>query len=126
MIRQADIFQLRMERNGQVGHKRPGGGRPNHKTDLRAVVSGKAHTAGFGGGGVVHRKVDKDAGGADVFVFQLGIGQCGFTADGPVDGLELFIDKTVADQFGEDFEDALLIFWLEGQIGIFEITEDAE
>ena len=117
-ITDADVFQVGMGGDGDVGREGPGGRRPDHR------VPG----AGAPGGGDAgdHREVDVDAGRGLVVVLQLRLGQRRPVVEAPVDRLELAEDVAACHEVRQHVEDAGLVPRVERQIRVFPVPQDAQ
>ena len=110
-----DVVMFRADRDGQVGRESPWRGGP----DDHAGVGGENRA-----GGDFER--DVDGGGFFVFVFHFGFGQGGLRAVGPKDGAFAAVDEVFFDEDGEGAENVRLVGWIEGEVRVLPVAENAE
>jgi hypothetical protein len=115
------VFDLGVQRDGEVGGDRPGRGRPDD--DIERLVGGQAELLGLGGG---HEELHPDGDGDVVLVFDLRLGERGLEGDGPIDRLLAAVNEALLDEGGEGAEDV----GLEGRglrlVFVLPVGEDAD
>ena len=117
------VLKLAVEADGLVGGQSPGGGGPDHKVGLvhrDAVLC--QHTVG------VLRDMETDEDGIAVVltVLDLSLSQSGTAVRAPVHGLQALVDVALLGHLAKDLDLACLKLRLQGQVGVLEITDDAQ
>ncbi len=119
--RNRNVFILRMERDAEVGRKRPGRGGPDQAVD---VLSGQRR---IDRGGVrVQSKTNPNRWALVVLVFDFGLGQRRPVVDAPVDRLQSLIYIALVENVDERPGDHRLIGRIHRQVRIVPAAHDAE
>ena len=108
------VAEAGVDGDGLVGGQGPGRRGPDD--DARLACQ---RTAGEG-------KFDVDRRGVLLVVFDLGLGQRGARAGGPVDGFLALVDQPALDESGERAQDFGLVGGVERQVGMVPVAEDAQ
>ena len=119
--RDSDIFELRVERDAEVGRERPGRGGPDEAVDLFAGKRG-VDRRGIGG----QRETNPNRRALVVLVFDFGFGQRGAVVDAPVDRLESFVDVALVEEIDKSARDNRLVGGLHREVRIVPAAQNAQ
>ena len=115
------IIGLRMEGDGQIGRKGPGGRRPDDNRDLLSLEPGV-----FLGHVRDHRELDVDRRRGMVLVLDLGLGQGGLAVDAPVDRPLPLVNVPRGEESGQVPQDIGFVGGIHGEIRLVPFAQDAE
>src|SRR5882724_7352248 len=108
------IGKARVYRDRQVGWKGPGSCRPNRDRTTTGQSPGN------------DRESDIDRWIVTVSILNLSLRQSGLGTGTPIDRFLTLVDQTLFDDISEHLQDHRLVCWIEGQIWIFPVAENAQ
>ena len=115
------IVKPGIEGDGHVARDGPGGGGPDDKEEFGQIAV-PAQLALV----VLHGELYKDGGTGVVLIFDFGLGQSGLVVGAPIDRLHAFIDKALLGHLAEDLDLPGLKLGLQGDIGVFPLTQNPQ
>ena len=118
-----DVVIVGVQADGHIGGQGPGGGGPDHEPGL---VHGDAALCQDAVGVIGDVKAHIDGIALVLAILDLGLGQGGAVLRAPVHRFQAFVDVAFLGHLAENLDLAGLKLRLQGQVGVFEIADDAQ